>query len=49
MARMRMALSELVIEGIKSNTPLHQNLLLDPGFVAGGTNIHYLEKRLGIS
>ncbi|MDR9433714.1 MAG: acetyl-CoA carboxylase biotin carboxylase subunit [Spiribacter sp.] len=49
MARMQTALSELVIEGIKSNTPLHQDLLSDVGFQQGGTNIHYLEKRLGIS
>ena len=46
MARMRIALSELVIEGIKTNTPLHQELLRDAGFAAGGTNIHYLEKKL---
>ncbi len=48
-ARMRTALSELVIEGIKSNTALHQNLLTDGGFIQGGTNIHYLEKKLGLS
>jgi len=46
MARMRIALSELVIEGIKTNTALHQELLRDAGFAAGGTNIHYLEKKL---
>ena len=46
MARMRIALSELVIEGIKTNTALHQELLRDAGFAAGGTNIHYLEKML---
>ncbi|AGM40221.1 acetyl-CoA carboxylase, biotin carboxylase [Spiribacter salinus M19-40] len=48
-ARMRTALSELVIEGIQSNTPLHQRLLTDHGFRAGGTNIHYLEKLLGLT
>ena len=48
-ARMRTALSELVIEGIQSNTPLHQDLMADHGFQAGGTNIHYLEKKLGLS
>ncbi len=48
-ARMRTALSELVVEGIKTNTPLHEELMLDSGFQAGGTNIHYLEKKLGLS
>ncbi len=48
-ARMRTALSELVVEGIKTNTPLHQDLMQDHGFQAGGTNIHYLEKKLGLS
>jgi len=46
MARMRIALSEIVIEGIKTNIALHQDLMRDAGFAAGGTNIHYLEKRL---
>lgn len=46
MARMRIALSELVIEGIKTNIALHQELLRDAAFAAGGTNIHYLEKKL---
>ena len=45
-ARMRIALSELVIEGIKTNIALHQDLMRDTGFTAGGFNIHYLEKRL---
>ena len=45
-ARMRIALSELVIEGIKTNIALHQELMRDAGFAAGGFNIHYLEKRL---
>ena len=44
--RMRMALSELVIEGIHTNTALHQELIRDAGFVAGSANIHYLEKKL---
>ncbi|RZU99422.1 acetyl-CoA carboxylase biotin carboxylase subunit [Spiribacter vilamensis] len=48
-ARMRTALSELVIEGITDNTALHEDLLMDRGFEEGGTNIHYLEKKLGIS
>ncbi|MEX0431354.1 acetyl-CoA carboxylase biotin carboxylase subunit [Spiribacter insolitus] len=48
-ARMRTALSELVVEGINTNTALHEDLLLDRGFEEGGTNIHYLEKKLGLS
>jgi acetyl-CoA carboxylase biotin carboxylase subunit len=47
-ARMRMALDELIIEGIKTNAPLHQDLLEDAAFQAGGTDIHYLEKKLGL-
>jgi acetyl-CoA carboxylase, biotin carboxylase subunit len=43
MARMRTALSEVVVEGIKTNVPLHQDLMVDAGFSEGGTNIHYLE------
>ncbi len=46
MARMRTALSEIVIGGIKTNIPLQQDILADPRFHAGGTNIHYLEDRL---
>ncbi|WP_269532805.1 acetyl-CoA carboxylase biotin carboxylase subunit [Chitinimonas sp. BJYL2] len=46
MARMRIALSEMVVEGIKTNVPLHQVLFADPGFVKGGTSIHYLEHLL---
>jgi acetyl-CoA carboxylase biotin carboxylase subunit len=45
-ARMRVALSEMVVEGIKTNIPLHQELMLDEAFVRGGTSIHYLEERL---
>jgi len=45
-ARMRVALSETIIEGIKTNLPLHQDLMLDAAFRAGGTNIHYLEDKL---
>ncbi len=45
-ARMRNALAELVIEGIKTNAPLHQRILGDARFIAGGTDIHYLEKQL---
>jgi acetyl-CoA carboxylase biotin carboxylase subunit len=46
LARMHNALSEIVIEGIKTNIPLQQELINDAGFRAGGTNIHYLEKKL---
>ena len=45
-ARMRVALDEMVLNGIKTNVPLHKWLLHDPGFLKGGFNIHYLEKRL---
>ncbi len=44
--RMRIALSELVIDGIQTNVPLHRELMLDSKFVEGGTSIHYLEQRL---
>ncbi|MBS0511380.1 MAG: acetyl-CoA carboxylase biotin carboxylase subunit [Proteobacteria bacterium] len=44
--RMRIALSEMMVEGIKTNIPLHQTLMLDPGFNEGGTSIHYLEHKL---
>ncbi len=42
--RMRTALDETVIEGIKTNVPLHRELMADAKFVQGGTNIHYLEE-----
>ena len=45
-ARMQIALSETVIEGIKTNIPLHIDLLQDAAFVRGGTSIHYLEEKL---
>ena len=44
--RMRIALSEMSVEGIKTNIPLHQELLQDARFILGGTSIHYLEQRL---
>jgi acetyl-CoA carboxylase biotin carboxylase subunit len=47
-ARMRTALTEIVIEGIKTNIPLHQEIFQHSAFQAGGTDIHYLEKRLGL-
>ncbi|MBW8824402.1 MAG: acetyl-CoA carboxylase biotin carboxylase subunit [Xanthomonadales bacterium] len=45
-ARMRVALSEMVVDGIKTNIPLQQRIMRDVGFQNGGQNIHYLEKRL---
>ena len=45
-ARMRVALGELVVEGIKTNIPLQQKNMLDQIFQLGGFNIHYLERRL---
>ena len=48
-ARMRIALSEMVVEGIKTNIPLHVDLMADAAFHQGGTNIHYLENKLGIT
>jgi len=46
LARMRIALSEMIVEGIQTNLPLHRQLMDDTHFIAGGTNIHYLEKKL---
>ena len=40
------ALSEMVVEGIRTNIPLHQELLLDEKFLRGGTSIHFLEERM---
>lgn len=45
-ARMRTALSEMAVDGINTNIPLHQELMNDAAFVRGGTNIHYLENKL---
>ncbi|HEY8585848.1 MAG TPA: acetyl-CoA carboxylase biotin carboxylase subunit [Rhodanobacter sp.] len=45
-ARMRLALAETVIEGVKCNIPLQQRIMADVGFHHGGQNIHYLEKRM---
>jgi acetyl-CoA carboxylase biotin carboxylase subunit len=44
--RMRNALDEIIIDGIKTNIELHQRILNDSNFEKGGTNIHYLEKLL---
>ncbi len=46
LARMRVALDELVVEGIRTNTPLHRDLVRDAAFKAGGVSIHYLENKL---
>jgi len=48
MTRMENALKEIVVEGIKTNIPLHQEIFQHSAFKNGGTNIHYLEKRLGL-
>jgi acetyl-CoA carboxylase biotin carboxylase subunit len=45
-ARMRIALSEMVVEGIQTNIPLHRDLLVDTHFIRGGVSIHYLEQKL---
>ena len=47
-ARMRGALSEVFVDGIKTNIPLHIDIFGDEAFRAGGTDIHYLERKLGI-
>lgn len=48
LARMRNALDELIVDGIKTNTELHKDLVRDVAFCKGGVNIHYLEKKLGM-
>jgi acetyl-CoA carboxylase biotin carboxylase subunit len=48
LARMQSALDETLIEGIKTNIPLHQDIVRDTNFALGGVNIHYLEKKLGL-
>ena len=47
-ARMNIALSEMVVEGIKTNIALHRELMVDARFVEGGTSIHYLEQKLAV-
>lgn len=47
-ARMLGALDEVIIDGIKTNIELHKDIISDAAFKAGGTNIHYLEKKLGL-
>jgi acetyl-CoA carboxylase, biotin carboxylase subunit len=46
MSRMRIALSEMVVEGIQTNIPLHRELLNDTRFMRGAVSIHYLEQKL---
>ena len=46
LARMQIALSEILIEGIKTNVPLHRDLMEDLAFKEGGVNIHYLEQKI---
>ena len=46
LARMRQALDELVVEGIRTNTALHRDLVNDRAFQSGGVSIHYLESKL---
>ncbi len=46
LSRMRQALEELVVEGIRTNAPLHQDLVRDNAFARGGVSIHYLENKL---
>lgn len=48
LARMRVALSEMVVDGIKTNIPLHHDIMNDSNFIKGGVNIHYLERKLGL-
>ncbi|GAB7218711.1 acetyl-CoA carboxylase biotin carboxylase subunit [Vibrio comitans] len=47
-ARMKNALSEMIVEGIKTNVPLQLDIMNDENFQHGGANIHYLEKKLGL-
>jgi len=47
-ARMRTALNEMVIGGIKCNIPLLLDIINDKGFQQGSQNIHYLEQKLGL-
>lgn len=47
-ARMRTALMEMIVEGVNTNIPLHQDLMQDANFIQGGTSIHYLEQKLAM-
>jgi acetyl-CoA carboxylase biotin carboxylase subunit len=46
LARMRLALAEMCVEGIATNLPLHRRIAQEPGFAAGGVDIHHLERWL---
>ncbi len=48
LARMTTALDEIVVDGISTNVPLHRDLITDAAFMAGGTDIHYLERKLAL-
>ena len=48
LARMTTALDEVVVDGILTNIPLHRDLVRDAAFAAGGTDIHYLERKLAL-
>ncbi|MCC7120299.1 MAG: acetyl-CoA carboxylase biotin carboxylase subunit [Gammaproteobacteria bacterium] len=48
LARMTTALDEIVVDGISTNVPLHRDLIRDAAFMAGGTDIHYLERKLAL-
>lgn len=48
LARLNNALTEIVIDGIRTNLPLHRDMMHDPAFLQGGTDIHYLEHKLGL-
>jgi acetyl-CoA carboxylase biotin carboxylase subunit len=48
LGRMSMALHEIVVDGIRTNVPLHAEIFAHSAFRNGGTNIHYLENRLGL-
>ena len=46
LARMRIALDEIIVDGIRTNVPMHVDLLNDSGFIEGGVGISYLERKL---
>ena len=46
LARMRTALDEIIVEGIRTNVPMHRDLMNDSGFIEGGVGISYLERKL---
>ena len=49
LARIRSALTEMVVDGIDTNIRLHQRIMADAGFTRGGVNIHYLEQKIARS